>query len=66
MNEFVVLEDSKLSEYMGGVICSVIDVECWGWPLVKRVGGMISTGPTRPTTCIPKGAWNPAAPVPCP
>lgn len=60
------ISDEKLSNIIGGAVCSVFDVGCWAWPSVKQIGGMIKPGPTRPSVCIPKSASNPVPPVPCP
>lgn len=62
----ITLSELELETVVGGDICVIINPGCIIWGITKRVGEMISTGPTPPPTCIPKGAWNPAAPVPCP
>lgn len=68
MNVFdsITLSELELATVVGGDDCFIGDIGCILWGTAKRIGGMISTGPTPPPTCIPKGAWNPAAPVPCP
>lgn len=60
------LNNNDLEKIVGGVYCSIFDIGCLGLGTLKQIGGMVSSGPTRPTVCIPKSSWNPAPAVPCP
>lgn len=63
--EFPIIEDYELEAISGGMVCSVFDVACQARDALRILAHSVSIE-KRPAACIPKSAWNPAPPVPCP
>lgn len=64
-SEFSLIEEEQLELISGGRVCSIFDIRCLMQDGLRILADSVSFE-TRPPACVPKSAWNPVPPVPCP